>query len=134
MQADIHIGQIAATRSSPDYFPVMVGTNLLGGGTSSRMFENIREKEGFAYDAHAVLQPKKDAGLFAAVTQVRNEVVEPALQAVDNELKRMVKEPVTSDELSRTQNYLSGFYLLRLQTSGGPGKPVDLDEAGRAPE
>ena len=53
VQADIHVGRLAPTRTTPEYFPLMVGNSVLGGGTNSRMFRNIREKEGFAYDAHS---------------------------------------------------------------------------------
>ncbi len=79
VQADIRVGRLAVDRADPDYFPLFVANTILGGGASSRMFMNIREKQGFAYDAHSSLQPRKNAGLFTAVTQVRNEVLEPAL-------------------------------------------------------
>ena len=119
VQADIHVGGLAVTRADPDFFPLYVGDFVLGGGASSRMFNNIREKKGFAYDAHAALQPKRDSGDFAAVTQVRNEVIEPAMQAVLDELKGMISDPPSQDELARTQNYMSGMYLLRLETQAG---------------
>jgi zinc protease len=119
VQADIHAGHLAVTRAHPDFFPLYVGDFVLGGGGSSRMFENIREKKGFAYDAHASLQPKRDSGDFAAVTQVRNEVLEPAMQAVLDELGGMVKDPPSKMELDRTQNFMSGLFVLRLETQNG---------------
>src|SRR5579885_3621206 len=57
VQADIHVGGLAVTRADPDFFPLSVGSVVLGGGGRSRMFLNIREKKGYAYDAHAILQP-----------------------------------------------------------------------------
>lgn len=119
VQADIHVGRSAPTRLSPDYFPLMVGNSVLGNGANSRMFRNIREKEGFAYDAHTEYSTKRDAGDLAAVTQVRNEVIEPALRAVFTELENMASAPVPAAELSDTKNYLSGIYLLRLETQDG---------------
>ncbi|HZT32945.1 MAG TPA: pitrilysin family protein [Bryobacteraceae bacterium] len=119
VQADIHVGGLAVTRADPDFFPLSVGSVVLGGGGSSRMFLNIREKKGYAYDAHAILQPKRDAGDLAAVTQVRNEVIEPAMQAVLDELKGMVSDPPSKDELDRTQNFMSGLFVLRLETQNG---------------
>ncbi len=53
VQADIHIGRLAATRTDPDYYPLLVGNAILGGGASSRLFIDVREKQGFAYDAHS---------------------------------------------------------------------------------
>ena len=119
VQADIHVGRLAVTRSDPDFFPLMVGQFILGGGASSRMFMNIREKQGFAYDAHAELTPRRDTGIFSAVTQVRNEVLQPAMQAVLDELTGMVKAQVPDEELARTKNFLNGIYLMRLETQGG---------------
>jgi zinc protease len=119
VQADIHIGRLAPTRVTGEYFPLMVANNILGGGTNSRMFKNIREKEGFAYDAHSEYDTHREAGDFQAVTQVRNEVVEPALKAVIAELDQMAAKPVPSNELTDTKNYLAGTFLLRMETQEG---------------
>ena len=119
VQADIHVGRLAPTRLKSDYFPLLVGNTILGGGANSRMFKDIREKEGFAYDAHSQYDTHRDAGDFEAVTQVRNEVVEPALKAVLAELDRMAGTPVAAEELSNIKNYIAGLYLLRLETQDG---------------
>lgn len=116
VQADIRVGRLGVSRNHPDYFPLLVASTVLGGGASSRLFMHIREEKGFAYDAHSMLQPRKDAGLFSVVTQVRNEVVEPALEAVLEEMDRMANEPVTAEELADVKNYLSGIFVLGLET------------------
>jgi zinc protease len=119
VQADIRMGRLAVDRASPDYFPLLVANTILGGGASSRMFMNIREKQGFAYDAHSSLRPAKNAGLFTTVTQVRNEVLEPALKALIAELGEMVRKPVAADELDDVKNYLSGNFVIGLETQAG---------------
>jgi zinc protease len=116
VQADIHIGRLAVTRTSGEYYPLLIGRMILGGGSSSRMFANIREKEGFAYDAHAEQSAHRDAGTFTAVTQVRNEVLEPALRAVLAEMARMVADRVSAEELSNAKNLSAGSFLLHLET------------------
>src|SRR3989442_5685078 len=83
------------------------------------MFLDVREKRGFDYDANTEMRPYKDAGTIAAVTQVRNEVMEEALPAVLQHLEQMGKERVSADELSDTKNFLSGTFLLRLETQSG---------------
>jgi len=83
------------------------------------MFRNIREKEGFAYDAHSHYATHRDAGDFQAVTQVRNDVLEPALKAVLSELEQMATKPVPGDELTSIKNFMAGMYLLGLETQGG---------------
>ncbi len=119
VQADIHVGQLAVTRSSPEFFPLMMASTILGGGTNSRMFRNIREKEGFAYDAHSFLDTKRDAGVMTAITQVRNDVIEPAMQALLTEMEGMAKQAVPAGELSASKNFVSGVFLLRLETQDG---------------
>jgi zinc protease len=119
VQADIHVGRMAPTRLSADYFPLMVGNQVLGGGTNSRMFRDIREKEGFAYDAHSEYATHREGGDFQAVTQVRNDVLEPALKAVLDEMDQMAKAPVAAPELTNIKNFVAGNYLLSLETQDG---------------
>jgi zinc protease len=119
VQADIRVGRLAVERTHADYFPLLVANTILGGGASSRMFMNIRERQGFAYDAHSSLGPRKNGGLFATVTQVRNEVLEPALRAVEAELERLGKEPVPQGELEDVKNFLSGNFVMSLETQAG---------------
>lgn len=116
VQADIRIGRIAITRIDPDYFPLLVGNTILGGGASSRLFTNVREAKGYAYDARSILHPMRDGGMFAAVTQVRNEVLKDSIDTVIDEMRRMGSEPVSDDELETAKNYLSGTFVIRLET------------------
>jgi zinc protease len=119
VQADVHIGHVGLTRTSPDYFPLTVGATILGGGTSSRLFNEIREKQSYAYSVFSHHLPMKDSGVFTAAMQVRNEVTGPALTSMLSELNGMAKERVTADELSNVKNYLSGVFVLRLQSQDG---------------
>jgi zinc protease len=126
VQADIHIGRLAITRTDPDYYPLLVGNAILGGGASSRLFLDVREKKSFAYDAHSELDRRKDAGVVTAVTQVRNEVVEPAVEAVFDNLSQMAQAPVTAEELSDIKNYISGSFLISLETQASLTDQIDL--------
>jgi zinc protease len=126
VQADIHIGRLAATRTDPDYYALLVGDAILGGGASSRLFLDVREAKSFAYDAHSELDRRKDAGVITAVTQVRNEVVEPAVEAVLDNLSQMAQAPVTARELSDIKNYISGGFLISLETQASLADQIDL--------
>jgi zinc protease len=119
VQADVHIGRVGVPRTSPDYFPLVVGNTILGGGTSSRLFNDIREKQGYAYSVYSHQTPLKDAGVFGAAMQVRNEVVGPAISSMLSEMSGMAKERVPASELTDVKNYLSGVFVLRLQTQDG---------------
>jgi len=119
VQTNVQVGHLAVPRTNPDYFPMVVGNTILGGGTSSRLFNDIREKKGFAYSVYSFQAPLKDSGAFNAGMQVRNEVVEPAVTSLLGHLAAMGKEPVQPSELSNVKNYLSGVFVLRLQSQDG---------------
>ncbi len=119
VQADMRVGQVAVNRKSPDYFPLVVGNGILGGGASSRIFMNIREKMGFAYQANSAVVGLKDSGYFNAITQVRNDVIDPALTALLKEMQSMGSSPVTSQELAGAKNYLNGSFVISLSTPTG---------------
>ena len=126
VQADIHIGRLAATRTDPEYYPLLVGNAILGGGASSRLFLDVREKKGLAYDAHSELDRRKDAGVFTAVTQVRNEEVGTGVAAVLDNLSQMAKAPVTAGELTDIKNYISGGFLISLETQASLADQIAL--------
>jgi zinc protease len=119
VQADVRMGRIAANRHDSDYFPESVGSMILGAGPNSRLFLDIREKRGFAYDVHTETGAYSDAGTFAAVTQVRNEVAAEALGGIMEHLDRMAKEPVGKEELTDAKSSANGFFLLRLEPQAG---------------
>jgi len=119
VQADLRIGRLAVTRTDADYFPLLVANTILGGGASSRIFAKIREKMGYAYDVHSAAMPLKDSGTFSVATQVRNEVLVPAIQALLAEMREIAAKDVSADELATAKNYLSGVFVIRLETQDG---------------
>lgn len=119
VQADMRLGKIAATLNSPDYFPESVGSIIEGGGPNSRLFLDIREKRGYAYDVHTEAAPLADAGTFSTVTQVRNDVAADALQGILEHLDRMANEPVAGQELSEAKSYANGVFLLGMEPQRG---------------
>ncbi len=119
VQADIRVGRVAIHRAHADYFPLLVANTILGGSTSSRLFMNVREKKGYAYDAHSAVVPLKESGVASLITQVRNEVVGRALAALLDEMERLGQRKVRPSELATAKNYLSGVFVLRLETQDG---------------
>lgn len=119
VQADVITGRIGATYQNPEYFPEQVGSIVLGAGPGSRLFNDFREKRGYAYDVHTEIASLADAGTFAAVTQVRNEVAGEALPVLLGHLDRIGSEPVTKEELTDAKSFASGLYLLRLEPQAG---------------
>ncbi|MGI8959813.1 MAG: M16 family metallopeptidase [Bryobacteraceae bacterium] len=119
VQANIFSAHIAPTYGSSDIFPLAVGGMVLGGGTNSRLFSDIREKRGFAYDAHTEIERLKETGVASAVTEVRNDVVEPAVKALNDNLQAMAKQNVTPVELTDAKNSFAGKFILQLERESG---------------
>jgi zinc protease len=118
-QADIRVGGIAVSRSSPDYLPLLVADAVLGNGTNSRLFMNVREKLGYAYDVSSSLIAMKHAGAFFAAAQSRTPVAVATIKQMLAELARLRDEPVPSEELTAAKNYLTGKFSLAVATQEG---------------
>jgi zinc protease len=119
VQADMRMGMVSATYNDANFFPETVGTLIEGGGPNSRLFLDIREKRGYAYDVHTELVGLTDAGTLSVVTQVRNDVVADALQGILDHLDRMAREPVGKQELTDAKSYANGVFLLALEPQRG---------------
>ena len=119
VQADIRLGKVAGSYTDPMLFPLMIASLIEGGGPNSRLFLDIREKRGFAYDVHTEDARLADAGTFSTVTQVRNDVIPDALAGIVDQLDRIAKEPVTSEELTEAKAYANGNFLLGMEPQQG---------------
>jgi zinc protease len=127
VQADVRIGKVGLTFRDPSYFPESVGSIIEGGGPSSRLFDDIREKRGYAYDVHTEVTGLADAGTFSVVTQLRNEIAADGVAAILEHLDRMTKEPVTAQELSDAKAYASGIFVSEHGAAERPGGSPDSD-------
>ena len=98
-------------------FAVAVLNNLLGGGMSSRLFQNIREKHGLAYAVFSELTPYSDAGMFSVYAGTAKETVGQVLDMTIAEFRAMKESPVSDDELLRAKNHLKGSLMLSLEST-----------------
>jgi zinc protease len=99
----------------PDVIPASVMNNILGAGSTSRLFMNLREKHGFTYGAYSNLRPDRLIGTFTASASVRNEKTDSAVGEFIHEFNRIRTEPLTDDEVSRMKNYLSGSFARSME-------------------
>lgn len=118
-QADFRIGGLAVRRSDPDYFPLLVANAVLGAGTGSRLFLNIRERLGYAYDVYSSIDSLRQAGTFFEGAETRTEVTVRAIKEMVAEIDRMGTVRVGAQELQDAKNYLNGLFSLSLSTQGG---------------
>jgi len=103
------------TKGSPNDIPSIVMNNILGGGSSGRLFLNLREKHGFTYGAYSSIRPDHQIGFFKAESSVRNEKTDSAIQEILNELNNIRNTKVGDTELSQMKNYLAGGFARSLE-------------------
>ena len=118
-QANIVIANSGITRTSLDYFPLLVMHTVLGANASSRLFMNLREDKGYTYGAYSSLDARRTAGTFRATAEVRTPVTGDSLKEFFYELGRIRSEPVSEKELADAKSYLTGVFPIRLETQEG---------------
>lgn len=119
VQSNIVLSNIAIEYSNPDYFPVLVMNQVLGGGASARLFMNLREAKSYTYGAYSRFNTKRLAGDFEANSEVRTPVTGDALKEFFYELDRIRKDDVDNSELQDAKNYLTGTFPIRAETQAG---------------
>jgi predicted Zn-dependent peptidase len=90
---------------------------LLGGGMSSRLFQNIRERQGLAYSIYSDLNPYRDTGCMAVYAGTSRASTTKVVQSVVEEFRKLKKEPVSDEELRRSKDQLKGSLMLSLESS-----------------
>jgi len=118
-QANIVIANAGITRTSDNYFPLLLMHTVLGANASSRLFMNLREEKGYTYGAYSSLDARRTAGTFRSTAEVRTPVTGDSLKEFFYELNRIGNEPVSEKEIADAKSYLTGVFPLRLETQEG---------------
>jgi zinc protease len=117
-QAHIAMGMTAVTRSNPDYFPLLVGNYILGGGGFvSRLMSEVREKRGLAYSVSSYFAPGKDVGIFQAGLQTKNDQAALALEVLSTTITQFIANGPTQTELDAAKANLMNGYPLRIDNN-----------------
>ena len=116
VQATLRLGRLAEPANGPDLVPLRVATAVLGDGFTSRINLNLREEKGYTYGASMRARSLRHGGAIVGGADVRNEVTGAALKEFEAEFKRIGSQPVPQRELQDTQRYLTGSYLVGLQS------------------
>jgi len=90
---------------------------LLGGGMSSRLFQNIRERQGLAYAIYSDLSPYRDTGCLSVYAGTSRESASKVVQCIVSEFRQLKSEPVPEEELRRSKDQLKGSLMLSLESS-----------------
>ena len=118
-QSNIVIANEGITRTSPDYFPVLLMHTVLGANASSRLFMNLREHKGYTYGAYTNLDARRLAGTFRATAEVRTAVTGASFHEFFHELDRIRDEAVSAEEITNAKSYLTGVFPIRIETQDG---------------
>ncbi len=117
-QPHIAMGMTAIARDNPDYFPLLVGNYVLGGGGFvSRLVGEVRDKRGFAYSVFSYFQPGRDTGTFEAGLQTRNDQADQALNVLQQTIARFIEDGPSDAELAAAKANLINGFPLRLDSN-----------------
>jgi predicted Zn-dependent peptidase len=118
-QAHICLGVRSRPLVDPDRYVLMVLSTVLGGGMSSRLFTEVRERRGLAYYVFATNHSYTDAGTLYAQAGVDIDRIDDAVGTVASELKKIAAEAVPKDKLRKAKNYSKGRFVLQIESPHG---------------
>jgi zinc protease len=115
-QSQVRIGWVGVPRSTPDYFTLQVLNTILGGSFTSRLNQNLREKNQYTYGASSRFDMRLSAGPFFAGAGIQTDKTADALREFFNELNAIGK-PIAADELAKAKNYVALSFPSEFETS-----------------
>lgn len=117
-QSVAQFGHRAFSRKDDDFMAAYILNYIIGGGGfSSRLMEEVREKRGLAYSVHSNIFPYQHGAVFVGSVATKNEAVAQSLAVIESELKRIAEEGPSAEELAGAKSYLTGAYALRFESS-----------------
>jgi zinc protease len=119
VQTEIRAGQVGLAFADPDFFPSEVYNSVLGVGSSSRLYDEVRRKRGLSYSADTTFVRAYQPGWFRASTYTKSESTVEALQVTMDVVAAMAREPVPAEELAARKTFLTGAFPLEIETPQG---------------
>jgi predicted Zn-dependent peptidase len=118
-QAHVCLGVHSYPLEHPDRYVLQVLATILGGGMSSRLFTEVRERRGLAYYVYGLNHSYTDAGSLYAQAGVDIQRIDDAVSTIASELRKIADEAVPADELDKAKSFAKGRFVLQLETSQG---------------
>lgn len=123
-QAAVSVAGRAISRTDEDYFRLLVGNAVMGGGYSARLNREIRIERGLSYGAGSSFAARQDEGYVVASTQTRNDAAAEVVSLILAEITRLSAERATDDEMAPRRATLVGGFARSLETVDGLGGAV----------
>ena len=118
-QAHVILGVPSYPLEHPDRYALQLLATVLGGGMSSRLFTEVRERRGLAYYVYGLNHSYTDAGSLYAQAGVDIKRIDEAVTTIGAELKKIATEAVPSDELEKARSFAKGRFVLQLESPQG---------------
>ncbi len=116
-QTHLIIGVKSVNMFEEDRYPIGLLATILGGGMSSRMFDELREKRGLTYYVNSDAEQYTDSGYFFASAGVQHKNLEETIQLILKEFKKTTQKKVSEKELRKVKEYIKGKTLMSLESS-----------------
>lgn len=138
-QAHVVLGFEGEAYSQKNYYPAIVFSTILGGGMSSRLFQEIREKRGLVYSVYSFSNSHTQSGLFGIYAGTTKEELKQLMPVVCEEIRKIRTDLVTEQELKRAKTQLKASMLMALESSSATvevlarqmlifGRPIPVEE------
>jgi predicted Zn-dependent peptidase len=118
-QAHVLLGVHSLPLGHPDRYALQLLATALGGGMSSRLFSEVRERRGLAYYVHGLNHSYTDAGTLYTQAGVDIARIDDAVATIAGELRKIAAEPLQSEELEKARNFSKGRFVLQLESPQG---------------
>jgi len=116
-QTNIRMVGMGTTRANPDYYAISVFNEAFGGGFSSRLFNDIRTKRGLAYGVGGGVGTNfGHPGVLQIAMGTKSQSTVEAIQALDEDINNLSKEPITDDEIQRAKDSILNAFIFRLDS------------------
>ena len=118
-QAHIRIGMVGIQRGDPDHLPLVLGNQILGGGgMTSILYDELREKRGMTYGVGSYFNPLRDPGPFVISFQTKQEQAWEALDITTEILKNFIDNGPNAKQVDQAKRYFIGAFALNVDSNG----------------
>ncbi len=114
-QSVLRVGMVGVERATPDFFPLQILNTVLGGSFTSRLNQNLRERNGFTYGASSSFAMRRAPGPFLVSTSVQADKTGAALMEILSELEA-IRQPIPEAELEKARNYAAYSFPGQFET------------------
>ncbi|HEY5711626.1 MAG TPA: pitrilysin family protein [Allosphingosinicella sp.] len=120
-QAAVSVTMRGIPRNDPAFYPLSIANNALGGGSTGRLFQEVRVRRALSYGAYSAFQTNRDEGVLFANAQTRNEAAPEVAEVMLAEIRRLASEPLSPDVLQKRRTLLIGGFGRQVERTQGVG-------------